>query len=430
MLAVLGFALSVILVMAVIGAFGPWPVGARLVAVPVLLVVLAASGWLGLVAVGGCIGLARDRLGRMGIPYSPTVPREARLGPVGRIARYFRRSSSGPLGLHPGEIVEVRSLEEIRRTLDAHGALEGQLFMPEMAALVGKRFRVLRRVDKLNDWVWHTGLRRVTDTVLLDGVRCNGSGHDGCQAFCHIRWKESWLRRSDGPVDAMPPSSSIAATDAPELFQLARRRDAATGDTRWVCQATELNAGTTSLRWGDPRHYLRDLVTGNIRPGPLFVGAALAAFAWVQRRRGGVVFPTLPLPDRKTTPTQILDLRPGEMVRVRTRNEIVETLNSEARNRGLRFDIELVRHCGHTFRIRSLVDRLIEERTGQLRVLSNPCVILEGVVATGEYAGFCAQAEAAFWREIWLERVTPIGEGENASPLVLPREAQRVPVKN
>ena len=37
--------------------------------------------------------------------------------------------------------------------------------------------------------------RRLRDAVLLEDLRCDGSGHGGCQAGCRIYWKESWLRR-------------------------------------------------------------------------------------------------------------------------------------------------------------------------------------------------------------------------------------------
>ena len=43
------------------------------------------------------------------------------------------------------------------------------------------------------------------DTVYLEDLRCDGSGHGGCQAGCRIYWKEAWLRRVDGePVASTP----------------------------------------------------------------------------------------------------------------------------------------------------------------------------------------------------------------------------------
>ena len=52
---------------------------------------------------------------------------------------------------------------------------------------------------------------------------------------------------------------------------------------------------------------------------------------------------------------------------------------------------------------------IIDEGTGKMRQMKQPCITLEGVVCKAEYAGCrlnCAQAIPAYWREIWLERVS------------------------
>ena len=43
-------------------------------------------------------------------------------------------------------------------------------------------------------------------TVYLEDLRCDGSGHDGCQAGCKIYWKEAWLRRVED--DSRPPTQA------------------------------------------------------------------------------------------------------------------------------------------------------------------------------------------------------------------------------
>jgi hypothetical protein len=92
-------------------------------------------------------------------------------------------------------------------------------------------------------------------------------------------------------------------------------------------------------------------------------------------------------------------------VRVKPKRAIEPTLNAKSRNRGLWFDAEMLRYCGGTYRVLARVERLIEERTGKMLHLASPCIILDGVTASGEYQGLCAQNESIFWREIWLERV-------------------------
>ena len=137
--------------------------------------------WSVLVAAGGLISLHRDSLEARGLPYHSRRPRERRAGAVLRTLRRIRRPFTagisrrpGRLGLRPGELVEVQSLEEILATLDHRGTVDQLPFMPEMTASCGQQFRVLRRVEKVHDYVFMTGLRRMRDAVLLEGLRCSG----------------------------------------------------------------------------------------------------------------------------------------------------------------------------------------------------------------------------------------------------------------
>jgi hypothetical protein len=392
-----------------------WPVETWVAWGGLAAILVVAAKVMALVALGGLTALRRDLLEARGVPYARARGREWLPGPLVQATRRALRRIAPPgrrrprrLALRPGEVVEVRGIEEILATLDERGALDALPFMPEMSAFCGRRFRVHRRVDKLNDWVTRTGLRRLHDTVLLELVRCDGSGHGGCQASCHIRWKEAWLRRaSDDPVSARAATPVAGGTRLGEadLSRLASRDEA--GETRYTCQATELAAGTTPLHWGDPRHYLRDVLRGNIRPLPLVTGVSIALFNWVQRRRRGVTFPLRVTSGGTTSPTEALNLQPGESIRVKTKAEIALTLNERNRNRGLWFDVEMLRFCGGRYRVEARAERLIEEQSGRLLTVGNPCIILEGVTASGEYLGFCAQNEAILWREIWLARSGP-----------------------
>lgn len=365
-----------------------WPVAAA------ALVPLAGATGLGLVAGGGVIALRRHALEARGRPYTPRRRRERVAGPLRRALR--SRTSR----LLPGELVQVKSLDAILETLDARGTRDALPFMPEMAAFCGKQFRVLRRAEKIWDWVQYTGLRRLRDTVLLEALRCDGSGHGGCQASCALLWKEAWLERA--PVTAAPPAQPRLARA--DLDRLAQATDAS-GTIHYTCQITQLAGATTRLAAGDPRHYVRDLRDGNVRLGPFIAGVSLALFGWVQRKRGGVPHPVHPSgKGQKDAPQEALHLHPGDRVRVRPRHEIAPTLDARFKNRGLRFDAEMLRFCGGEYRVAARVERLIDERTGKLVRITNPCIILDGVTATGEYQAFCAQNESIFWREIWLAR--------------------------
>jgi hypothetical protein len=355
-----------------------------------LLVVLAIAA---AITAGGVISLRRDSLEARGLPYADRLPRERVAGLLSRTLRALHLATPGLL---PGDWVEVRSLAEILRTLDSSCSLDGLPFMPEMAAFCGRRLRVLRRVEKINDYVNESGLRRMRHAVLLDAVRCGGEGHGGCQAGCHIIWKEAWLKA--------PDEQSAGPVLANQLdLQACASRQSGNGERIYLCQMTQVAGATTPLSWSDPRHYIRDFVQGNVRSGYFLLGICVGLFNWLQRRRGGACFPSITAPPGTSSPQLILGLQPGQLVRVRSKSEIEATLNRRNRNRGLWFDGEMLRFCGGRYRVARRIERLIDERTGRLLTLTNPTIALEGVTATGEYLAFCPQNEWCFWREIWLQ---------------------------
>jgi hypothetical protein len=111
---------------------------------------------------------------------------------------------------------------------------------------------------------------------------------------------------------------------------------------------------------------------------------------------------------RGQTPSVALNLQPGELVQVRSKNEIEHTLNEGLRNRGLWFDVEMVPFCGGTFRVLRRVERLIDEKTGVMMVPRNPCLILDGVTCGANLSRnrrFCSRSIYPFWHEVWLKRV-------------------------
>jgi len=98
------------------------------------------------------------------------------------------------LKLGPSEMVEVLTEKEIISSLDSEGKLRGLIFMPEMKKYCGHRFRVYKRLERIA--IETTGdMRNIKNTVLLDGVFCDGSSHLGCDRSCYCFWRETWLKR-------------------------------------------------------------------------------------------------------------------------------------------------------------------------------------------------------------------------------------------
>jgi len=105
-----------------------------------------------------------------------------------------RQDTGQILNLKPGELVLVRPIEQILATLDANRRHKGLLWMNGMSRYCGTRQRVYKRVERII--LEQTGqLRHLKDTVLLDGVICDGGQYGGCDRSCHFFWKEAWLKR-------------------------------------------------------------------------------------------------------------------------------------------------------------------------------------------------------------------------------------------
>jgi hypothetical protein len=316
--------------------------------------------------------------------------------------------------LRPGDVVEVRPPAEILASLDENGALDSMPFMPEMLQYVGRRFTVSKRVEKICDTVGGTGgSLRMQDTVFLEDLRCDGSGHGGCQAGCRIYWKDAWVRRSEQTEP--PPNPRPAPETSAPLEELARkgaravraRNDGAPVEV-YRCQATEAFAATTPLSLYEPGQYVREIVSGNVGLSRFLRVAARALTQRVGHKLG--VMGHLPLEPRGESGASSapLGLQPGDWVQVKSPEEIALTLDERGRNRGLWFDTEMLPFCGGTFRVKDRVQRIINESTGEMIQMKHDCVILEGVACGGDRSSqrwFCPRAIYPYWREAWLRRV-------------------------
>lgn len=171
------------------------------------------------------------------------------------------------------------------------------------------------------------------------------------------------------------------------------------------------------MRLLDFDQYVEDVRSGNVGPA----WAARAFLVGLFNRMQDITSRKLPRPlhfrrglrwrflegrVRGRTPTLELGLQPGELVRIKSKEEILRTLNADLLNRGMGFDEEMSRFCGQTARVRARVDRCIDERTGRMLTMKNPCIILEDNICTGAYNLSCPREFLPFWREIWLERIT------------------------
>jgi hypothetical protein len=301
------------------------------------------------------------------------------------------------LHLKAGELVEVRPYDEILETLDADGTYRGLPFMPEMRKFCGRKSHVYRRANRF----CYEGSRQrlMDDAVFLEDMRCDGEKHDGCGKACLVFWNEAWLKRSTGqpstepytPEEKLPPHGNFPTK---------------VGE-RYFCQSSQL--GNASYAWtkANFKPFLIDLTSGNMGFFELIKALYITAARMLGPRKYtkvcGDMFGTL-----TKTPALPLGLKPGEYVQIKSPEEIMATLDTVGRNRGMHFSPEMLSQCGVKAEVLHRVEKIILERSGVMQELKDT-VILKGVGCDGACRKGCPRDTYPFWREAWLKRVDQAG---------------------
>lgn len=325
-------------------------------------------------------------------------------------------ASDGSTDWRVGEWAEVRPLSQIARTLDAEGALDGMPFMREMIPHVGRRFRVVKIAHKTCDASGWDYARTMSDAVHLE-TRCSGAHHGGCEAACRFFWKTAWLKKVDGPF--AEGAEPLAVSESPrETGHLEARLAAAAhrdvGDVvHWRCQATEIKNASRRLKPWHLKQYWLDLRNGNITVPQLFFYVVKALLRTGKARYNDLRFAlsrlaARPAERKRSVDAPPLDLRPGELVRVRSKTEILATLDGDRKNFGLPFDADMAQFCGTTQRVMGRVHRIVDERDGHMLEFKRACIALQNVTCTGLNCPtrlFCPREMFTYWREGWLERM-------------------------
>ena len=300
--------------------------------------------------------------------------------------------------LIPGDLVEVKGPDEILQTLDLDGTLDHLPFMPEMVESCGRRFRVSKRAVKTCVSGSGASTMRVfksDDVLLLDGLRCSGAAHDGCQKACMILWREAWLRKvEDATVETR--------VDAESCQRLRTRLKTSTPAKTYFCQASELLKITAPMsRWKRFGACFTDIRAGNCSASQMVKRIGIWLFWKIRRKFLGEYAHG----NKKTTPVEGLNLQPGESIEVKSMESINDTLNEQGHNRGLYFSPDMRLLCGRRSRVRNRIDKLIVDGTGEMRQLRNT-VYLEGSMCGCSHVAFggCPRGEFVYWREIWLRR--------------------------
>src|SRR5262249_46351246 len=156
-----------------------------------------------------------------------------------------------------------------------------------------------------------------------------------------------WLRPAAPQKDA---PQGLAGSDAGSgtmydwLVGTAQREPFPDGGPRYRCQATEHLQATSALPWWEPTQYLRDLLSRNVTPR-VFAGAVMHALAAKLQNafRLGTPYYSIHGTAKGPTSPAKLNLAPGDLTMVRSKSEIMATLDASGKERGLWFDVEMLR---------------------------------------------------------------------------------------
>jgi len=299
----------------------------------------------------------------------------------------------------PGDLVEVRPLNEILATLDERGTRENLPFMPEMIAFAGRQFRVSRRAFKT--CVDDAEMRQIDDTVFLENVRCDGVNHGGCDKACLIFWKEAWLK----PAGSNGTSAAARETklSQADLVALANKRG------QFFCQASEIVNASKPLPWWKPSQYLLDLLHNQISITRCLRSLFIAFYNKVAQVSGRRSWRFVAGPGTYNGTRSTLNLQRGDLVRVKPLSQIRKTLDAEGKHHHLLFAPSMTEFCGSVMRVQKRVERIILEGSPRQREIKDT-VLLEGATCDGVCHRLCPRQSLLFWRECWLEKVNGSSE--------------------
>jgi len=107
-------------------------------------------------------------------------------------------------------------------------------------------------------------------------------------------------------------------------------------------------------------------------------------------------------------PVESDDLKPGDWVRVRSRQEIEATLDGWNKLKGCAFMQEMWPYCGTEQRIFKKVNQFLDERDYLIKK-TRGIYLLEGVFCEGaKDFGPCDRSCFFFWRREWLEKIDKV----------------------
>ena len=98
----------------------------------------------------------------------------------------------------PGEVVNVKSREDISQLLNNENKLDGFLFMEQMWQFCGSTYPILKVVKSIFNEHKKRTYRPTANIYILDHILCDGNVSQfqfTCDHACFLLWHEDWLEK-------------------------------------------------------------------------------------------------------------------------------------------------------------------------------------------------------------------------------------------
>ena len=112
-----------------------------------------------------------------------------------------------------------------------------------------------------------------------------------------------------------------------------------------------------------------------------------------------------------------MSMRSGDWVEVRTKDEILSTLDKTGRLDGLPFMPQMFQYCGQRFRVYKRAHKTCDTVSGNALGLKLSDGVHLDLRCDGKAYGNCEAACLIFWKEAWLRPVTGVATSAKFSPL-------------
>ena len=112
---------------------------------------------------------------------------------------------------------------------------------------------------------------------------------------------------------------------------------------------------------------------------------------------------------------QSYKVRAGELVEVRNKAEVLQTLDKRGRLDGLPFMPEMFQYCGRRLRVFKRAHKTCDPPNGMAGRRMLNAVHLEDIRCDGQSHGGCQAGCLIFWKDLWLKRIHP-GSGASVNP--------------